>query len=128
MFILGDSAYPNTKHLVTTYEMNEIQTNVINKILNKKLGGMRYIVECAFGVLKNRFRILLTPLECASHDPKLAVDLITSLLILHNFLIYEKDDIGMDLNVMDSETEESWRLCQKVNGNNREQDETGRNT
>ena len=37
-FILADSAYPNSKHLVTTFKVTETSDAVINA-LNKKLGG-----------------------------------------------------------------------------------------
>lgn len=121
MYILGDSAYPNEKHLVTTYEMNQILSDPTTKILNKKLGGVRYVVECAFGVLKNRFRILSTPLECARHNPTYAIDLITSLLILHNFLIYEKDNMEIDIAQMDETQIENNQLNDNAEGDRPEE-------
>ena len=56
-FILADSAYPNSKHLVTTFKVTETSNAIVNS-LNKKLGGARYYVENAFEILKGRFRIL----------------------------------------------------------------------
>ena len=38
-FILADSAYSNTRHMVTTYKTTEILANDIVGELNKKLGG-----------------------------------------------------------------------------------------
>lgn len=55
-FILADSAYPNTKHMVTTFKTTECADPVINA-LNQKLGGARYHVQNAFGILKARFQI-----------------------------------------------------------------------
>jgi len=123
-YIFGDSAYPNEKHLVTTYEMNQILADPITKILNRKLGGMRYLVECAFGILKNRFRILSTPLESATKNTAVAIDLITALLILHNFLIYEGDNMEMDIVELSEFQNENQEINNDENGD--EPEELGR--
>ena len=85
-FILADSAYPNSKHLVTTFKVTETSDAVINA-LNKKLGGARYHVENAFGILKGRFHIFQRPLECAVEDIQFVIILISAVFVLHNFLI-----------------------------------------
>ena len=59
--------------------------------LSKRLGGIRYCVEHAFGICKGRFRILDRPLVCAKEDTARPVVLISSILTLHNFLIDEND-------------------------------------
>ena len=55
VFIFADSAYPNTKHMVTTFKITECVRDPVICALNKKLGGARYHVENAFGILKKRF-------------------------------------------------------------------------
>src|SRR5436309_3296365 len=90
-FILADSAYPNSKHLVTTFKVTETSDEIINA-LNKKLGGARYHVENAFGILKARFRIFQRPLECAAEHIRFAITLISAIFVLHNFLIDVGDD------------------------------------
>jgi hypothetical protein len=90
-FILADSAYPNTSHVVPTYRVTECNNCPITKALNKKLSGVRYHVENAFGICKGRFRILNRPMECASEDIMRAIILISATFTLHNFLIDEKD-------------------------------------
>lgn len=92
-FILADSMYPNSKHLVTTFKTTECRDPIIAK-LNKKLGGARYHVENAFGILKGRFQIFQRPLQCAKEDLEFAVTLMTACFVLHNFLIDIKDDSG----------------------------------
>jgi len=89
-FILADSAYPNSKHLVTTFKVTETSDPVINA-LNKKLGGARYHVENAFGILKGRFHIFQRPLEYAVEDIRFVIILISAVFVLHNFLIDIQD-------------------------------------
>lgn len=96
-FILADSAYANSKHLVTTFKVNECSDFVI-AALNKKLGGARYRIEHAFGILKGRFQIFQRPLQCAGQDIKFAIILISACFVLHNFLIDVRDDSARHWN------------------------------
>jgi hypothetical protein len=104
-FILADSAYPNSKHLVTTFKVTEMADPVINA-LNKKLGGARYHIENAFGILKGWFRIFQSPLECAGEDIRFAITLISAIFVLHNFLI----DIQDPMRDWQAELEENTDL------------------
>ena len=61
------------------------------KTLNYKLASIYYCIENAFGICKGRFRLLLHPLECAKENVRCAIPLITSIFVLHNFLIDERD-------------------------------------
>lgn len=104
-FILADSAYPNSKHLVTTFKVTETADPIINT-LNKKLGGAWYHIENAFGILKGRFRIFQSPLECAGEDIRFAITLISAIFVLHNFLI----DIQDPMRDWQAELEENTDL------------------
>ena len=88
MYILGDSAFGNTVHMVTTYEMTEVNSNVDIKRFNRRLSAMRFIVENAFGVLKGRWRVLLDGVMYGQHDIEVVCTYILSLCILHNYLMY----------------------------------------
>ena len=104
-FILADSAYANLKHLVTTFKTNECSNFVIAE-LNKQLGGARYRVENAFGILKGRFQIFQRPLACASENIEFAILLIGGCSVLHNFLIDIRDDSGdWAVDVLDEQNE-----------------------
>jgi len=96
--------------------MNQIQADPTTRALNRRLGGMRYVVECAFGILKNRFRILLNPLECARNDPRFATDLITSLMVLHNFCILENDEMQPDLMNQDVNAQQIFEIGENEEG------------
>ena len=54
-FILGDSAYTNSRHFVTMYTVGECNNDRSIRHLNFKLSKARYIVENAFALLKGRF-------------------------------------------------------------------------
>jgi len=101
-FILADSAYINAKHLVTTFKTTEVTADPVIRALNKKLGGARYHIENAFGILKARFQIFQRPLECSLEDVRLAIVLTCSTFVIHNFLIDVGDafDISEDLQVV----------------------------
>jgi hypothetical protein len=89
-FILADSAYASTKQVVPTYRTTECDRDPVTKKLNKKLSSIRYSVEQAFGILKNRFRILFREMECAKWDAARATRLIMAICTLHNFIIHQE--------------------------------------
>lgn len=91
-FIVGDSAYPNARHIVTTYKRNETDRDQFIKLANQRLGKARCRAEHAFGILKKRFQILQAPLLCASEDLPFAIHFVASLFVLHNFLLDEQDE------------------------------------
>ena len=105
-FILGDSAYANLKHMVTTFKITECRNDEVIAALNKRLGGARYHVENAFGILKARFRIFQRPLECASRNVCFAILLIAAIFVVHNFLINVEDELPADLDVIESDENE----------------------
>ena len=107
-FILGDSTYLNRKHLVTMFKTTECKDPIIAK-LNKRLGGARYHVENAFGILKGRFQIFQAPLQCAKDSVESAIMLMTACFVLHNFLIDVKDTSG------------DWELVNALRGENADQ-------
>ncbi len=67
-FILGDSAYRNSRHMVTTYKVTECNADRSVRHLNFELSKARYQVEHAFGLLKGRFQVFEKPLRSAG-DP-----------------------------------------------------------
>src|SRR5436305_10520217 len=93
-FFLADSAYRNTKHIVTTYKVTECDADPDVAALNRRLGGARYHVENAFGIMKGRFRIFKIELANGSEDIYFTNYLIAAIFILHNFLIDERDEIA----------------------------------
>jgi DDE superfamily endonuclease len=94
-FLLGDSAYPNNARIITTFKNTDYARCSITKHLNQKLAGARYYVENAFGICKDRFRILSRPLKYTTEDITRAITLVTAVCILHNFLIDIRDEMDI---------------------------------
>jgi hypothetical protein len=76
-FILGDSAYRNSRHMVTTYKVTECKADASVRHLNFQLSKARYKVEHAFGLLKGRFHVFEKPLRSAGEDLSFSVRLIS---------------------------------------------------
>jgi DDE superfamily endonuclease len=85
-FILGDSTYKNSRHLVTTYKVTKCNMDRSDRRLNFLLSKARYRVELAFDLLKGQFQIFKKPLKSGSEHLPFAVHLIASICVIHNFL------------------------------------------
>lgn len=92
-FILGDSAYRNTREFVTTYGPDECDRSHFVAVLNRRLGCAQYHAENAFEILKSRFPLLSRPLPSGSEDLPFTVHLIAAIFVLHNFLIDSQDEL-----------------------------------
>lgn len=100
--LLGDSAYPLSTWLLKPYHKGTNDPEESN--FNKELSGARVSVECAFGVLKGRWRIHQKQLDS---DIALTNQIVTACCVLHNFCIEawdlwdddDDDDNGNDDNV-----------------------------
>lgn len=81
--ILGDSAYPISKFLLTPYRDNGHLTREQKKF-NYCLSSTRVMIEQAFGILKNKFRILE---HLDTESLRNGSKIILACAILHNFII-----------------------------------------
>lgn len=64
--------------------------NARQRIFNKRLSRGRRTVENAFGIMAQRFRVLL---HCIENQPKQAEVMVTAICILHNFLRSRSPDL-----------------------------------
>ena len=97
-FIIGDSAYPLTPHLLTPYKengyLNETQENY-----NYVQSATRNIVERAFALLKSRFARLKHVEMNKIEDICL---IILSACVLHNYCLEENDfEVDFDVEPVD---------------------------
>lgn len=86
MFI-GDEAYPLKTDLMKPYPSRNLSKN--QRIYNYRLSRARRVVENAFGILSNRFRVFRTTI-CLNPDK--VVTILFACLCLHNFLSNQRSD------------------------------------
>ena len=95
-FLLGDSAYPLRKNLLTPFrDRGQLKRRQLN--YNLKLSKNRYIIEHCFGTLKQKFRQLFHVKLRAVQN---IVHLIRAACVLHNLSLnddYLLEDIDIDI-------------------------------
>ena len=87
---VADEAYPLMNYLLKPYGGKNISPD--EGCFNKRLSRSRKTVECAFGILNSKWRLLNKPIETSA---ELADRIIKCVCILHNVII---DKEGMDHN------------------------------
>ncbi|GBP55261.1 Protein ALP1-like [Eumeta japonica] len=88
--IVADEAYPLKEYLMRPYPQRTLNQEREN--FNNRLSRARKTVECAFGILCNKWRVLLKPIET---DVKHGRLIIKTACLLHNIVI---DIDGHDSN------------------------------
>ncbi|KDR11616.1 hypothetical protein L798_13942 [Zootermopsis nevadensis] len=89
-FFLGDEAFALHKHLLRPYGGSHLTLN--KRIFNYRLSRARRCVECAFGILSNKWRIFHRPINV---DPDFAVDIVKACVVLHNF-VRDRDEFMIE--------------------------------
>ena len=80
-FIIGDDAFPLRPWLMKPFKRRNLAIG--ERIFNYRLSRARRVSENAFGILANRFRVLLTTMQ---QDPKTAELIVTACCCLHNLM------------------------------------------
>ena len=112
--IVADDAFPLKNNLMKPYPFRGLSRE--KRIFNYRLSRARRIVENAFGILANRFRVFLSPMQLAPEN----VEKITlASCALHNFLRDKASSRYTPTGSLDIESKEegrvidgSWRLEQ----------------
>lgn len=79
--MVGDAAFPLKTYLMSPFPGNRIPR--WRGIFNYRLSRARMVVECAFGILSSRWRVLYTRMNV---KPENADCIVTAACILHNYL------------------------------------------
>lgn len=93
---VGDEAFGLSPHMLRPYGGENISPQ--EKIFNYRLSRARLYIECAFGILTNKWRIFHRPLDV---NVESAETIIKTCCTLHNFVI-ERDGVDVEntLNVI----------------------------
>ncbi|XP_054740142.1 uncharacterized protein LOC129245758 [Anastrepha obliqua] len=80
--VVGDDAFPLQMHLMKPYPYH---TQCQEKqVFNQRFSRARYVVEHAFGILSNRFRVFLAPINLKVATVE---KIVLTCCALHNYLI-----------------------------------------
>lgn len=96
--VLGDEAFPLLPNLLKPYPRDQSLNDRTKAIFNYRLSRARRIVENAFGILTQLFRIFNTPIYL---NVDTIEDVVTSACILHNIMIDEKMTDGRNYDHVD---------------------------
>ncbi len=89
MFIAGDPAYPLLTWLMKAYPENA-GTPEEQRYFNYRLSRARMVIECAFGRLKGRWRLLMKRMD---NDLSLVPTIVLAACVLHNMCETLGDDV-----------------------------------
>ena len=79
--IVGDDAFPLKENIMKPYPFRSLSHE--KRIFNYRLSRARRIVENAFGILANRFRLFLSSILL---EPEIVEKITVASCVLHNFL------------------------------------------
>lgn len=83
--LIGDAAYPLKTYLMRPFPSRNLTP--IQENFNRRLSTARKCIECAFGILRAKWRILGKDIELA---PEKAANIVKCACILHN-IVRERD-------------------------------------
>ncbi|KAF8788060.1 Protein ALP1-like like protein [Argiope bruennichi] len=116
-FFVGEAAFGLHKHLVKPYGGTHL--TVEKRIFNCRLCPARRYIECAFGMLSNKWRIFHRPLNV---QPQFAKDIVKACIILHNYVRdrgeYMTEDTMSVTGLEDTQGENTIRVLKANNVRN----------
>lgn len=87
--LLGDEAFALTEYMMRPYPRSG-PLDRKKKVFNYRLSRARRVVECAFGLLRGRWRIFAKPIIASD---KTTTKIVQAAICLHNFLM--KSELSM---------------------------------
>ena len=107
--IIADDAFPLRRWLLKPYQQRDVNRD--QRIFNYRLCRARRIVENAFGILANRWRVLLTTMQIA---PQRSEAVILAACALNNLILTDHPNLNRRLadredSVTHDITQGEWR-------------------
>lgn len=102
-YLVGDCAFTLDKNMMKTTTVREQQVNPVLRTWDSIASQTRKPVECAFGMLKNRFQALKNGIRLQHEDDISFVSL--ACMILHNMSIQDGDEVD-DMLPQDEEVDD----------------------
>lgn len=81
-YFVADSAFPLRKNIMRPFPERNINNK--RRIFNYRLSRGRKNIECAFGMMTQKFQVFLTPIRCRKYET--IISIVQSACILHNFI------------------------------------------
>lgn len=81
-YFVGDNAFPLKKYLMRPYSVRNLDN--VKRIFNYRLSRGRKTIECVFGMMSQKFQILLKSITCRKYST--IISIIKCICILHNYI------------------------------------------
>lgn len=115
---IADEGLPLISNLMRPYSGKHL--NIDQRVFNYRLSRARRNVECAFGILANKWRIFHRPLNVKY---AFAIDIIKARCVLHNFVVSRdgskmSDELYIDDSLLDlhlQQTIDDFSIANPVN-------------
>lgn len=91
--LIGDEAFALTEFLMRPFPYRQSRNDIRKEKFNKALCAARRIVENAFGILVQKWRVFHRPLDVKIET---AIKIVKVACILHNFLIKKESHTGFE--------------------------------
>lgn len=85
--LLADEAYPLKTFLMRPFPATQLGPSQI--IFNRRLSKARQVIECAFGIISSKWRVLQTGIEV---EPDFADNIVQCICLLHNIVIDQEGE------------------------------------
>ncbi|KAL4153123.1 hypothetical protein QTP88_000956 [Uroleucon formosanum] len=85
-YFVADKAFPLKSYLMRPYSRRVLDNK--KRIYNYRLSRGRKTIECAFGLMASKFKILSTPILCVNEETISSI--IRCMCVLHNFIRIKK--------------------------------------
>lgn len=103
--IAADAAFPLSTHILKPFPFRQMSKE--QSIFNYRLSRARRVVENVFGILANRFRILLTTIPL---QPEKARNIVEACVALHNFLREETNSANINSDSLNEDLDKRYRF------------------